>query len=108
VELPFRIKFSLSRKLKGYEFPAIFKRPTVVDYQYSTKLRITNFKQRFTKQKMKILTTFALIALLFFNFSCEYDLYVDSIYKPEKLIIKEVKFDELFTDSKFKKSSLKR
>jgi hypothetical protein len=25
VELPFRIKFSLSRKLSGYEFPAISK-----------------------------------------------------------------------------------
>jgi hypothetical protein len=30
VELPFRIKFSLSRKLKGYEFPAISKWHNVV------------------------------------------------------------------------------
>jgi hypothetical protein len=30
VELPFRIKFSLSRKLKGYEFPAISKWHNVI------------------------------------------------------------------------------
>jgi hypothetical protein len=30
VELPFRIKFSVSRKLSGYDFPAISKQQNVV------------------------------------------------------------------------------
>jgi hypothetical protein len=29
VELPFRIKFSVSRKLSGYDFPAISKQQNV-------------------------------------------------------------------------------
>ena len=42
---------------------------------------------------------FAFIAI---NISWEKDFYDDAVYKPEKSTIKEVKFDELFKDSKFK------
>jgi hypothetical protein len=55
---------------------------------------------------MKILTPFALIVLLFFNSSCEKDLYEDAVYQPEKSIIKygiqenQLKSEPVFNDVK--------
>ena len=67
----------------------------VVGYIYSTKRRITNFKQRYMKQKMKILTTFTLITLLLFNSSCEKDLYEDAIQQNKDFKFKTVNFHEV-------------
>jgi hypothetical protein len=42
VELPFRIKFSLSRKLKGYEFPAIAKQQNVMQQLWNRSKKRKN------------------------------------------------------------------
>jgi hypothetical protein len=47
------------------------------------------------KQKMKILTTIALITLLLFNSSCEKDLYEDAIQQNNNFKFKTVNFSEV-------------
>ena len=54
------------------------------------------------KNKWLLPKTMIYFAFIAINLSCEKDLYDDAVYKPEKSTIKEVKFDELFKDSKFK------
>lgn len=54
------------------------------------------------KNKWLLTKTMIYFAFIAINLSCEKDLYDDAVYKPEKSTIKEVKFDELFKDSKFK------
>lgn len=47
----------------------------------------------------KITTLFAFIAI---NISCDKELYDDAISKSKKASIREVKFDELYKEKKFK------
>ncbi|WP_445720447.1 hypothetical protein [Flavobacterium sp.] len=54
------------------------------------------------KKLKKIKLSLIIFTVLLVSSSCEKDLYDDAVYKPEKSTIKEVKFDELFKDSKFK------
>jgi hypothetical protein len=54
------------------------------------------------KKLKKIKLSLIIFTVLLVSSSCEKDLYEDVVYQPEKSTIKEVKFDELFKDSKFK------
>ncbi|HAH54220.1 MAG TPA: hypothetical protein DCM02_02755 [Flavobacterium sp.] len=51
MELPFRIKFSLSPKLKGYEFPAISKQRNGIIFCQQLVAEVWMFFLKITKPK---------------------------------------------------------